>query len=142
MDDEQLEFAPIVNDQVGVVCRSDHPLAQAGDALHWAQLQGEPMIRNGTSQLLAGTEAEGLLTHSRLFISNMISLIAMLEEGVGISTLPYLAFPQENEKLAFVPLVEPKVERHIGMLTRKGRSLSPAAGALMAFLQVQLAQAG
>jgi hypothetical protein len=34
--------------------------------------------------------------------------------------LPYLAFPQENEKLAFVPLVEPKVERHIGMLTRKG----------------------
>jgi DNA-binding transcriptional LysR family regulator len=56
MDDEQLEFAPIVNDQVGVVCRSDHPLAQAGDALHWAQLQGEPMIRNGTSQLLAGTE--------------------------------------------------------------------------------------
>ncbi|MGE8386116.1 MAG: LysR substrate-binding domain-containing protein, partial [Pseudomonas putida] len=142
MDDEQLEFAPIVNDQVGVVCRSDHPLAQAGDPLHWAQLQGVPMIRNGTSQLLAGTEAEGLLAHSRLFISNMISLIAMLEEGVGISTLPYLAFPQENDKLVFVPLVEPKVERHIGMLTRKGRSLSPAAGALMAFLQVQLAQAG
>jgi len=124
------------------VCRSDHPLAQAGDPLHWAQLQGVPMIRNGTSQLLAGTEAEGLLTHSRLFISNMISLIAMLEEGVGISTLPYLAFPQENDKLVFVLLVEPKVERHIGMLTRKGRSLSPAAGALMAFLQVQLAQAG
>lgn len=100
------------------------------------------MIRNGTSQLLAGTEAEGLLADSRLFISNMISLIAMLEEGVGISTLPYLAFPQENDKLAFVPLVEPKVERQIGMLTRKGRSLSPVAGALMAFLQVQLAKAG
>jgi len=24
---------------------------------------------------------------------------------VGISTLPYLAFPRENDKLAFVPLV-------------------------------------
>ena len=33
---------------------------------------GVPMIRNGTSQLLAGTEAEGLLADSRLFISNMI----------------------------------------------------------------------
>lgn len=142
VDDDQLEFAPIVNDQVGVVCRSDHPLAQAGGQLHWAQLLGVPMIRNGTSQLLAGTEAEGLLADSRLFISNMISLIAMLEEGVGISTLPYLAFPQENDKLAFVPLEEPRVERHIGMLTRKGRSLSPVAGALMAFLQVQLAKAG
>lgn len=133
--DEQVEFSPILNDQVGVVCRADHPLVQMGGALHWSQLRGLPMIRNGTSRLLEGTDAECLLEHSRLSISNMISLIAMLEEGVGISTLPYLAFPQENEKLAFLPLAEPKVERQIGMLTRKGRSLSPAAQALMNFLQ-------
>ena len=135
MADEQLEFAPMLHDQVGVVCRADHPLAQAGEALHWSQLQGLAMIRNGTSRLLEGTDAEGLLAHSRLFVSNMISLIAMLEEGVGISTLPYLAFPQENDKLAFLPLAAPKVERQIGLLTRKGRSLSPAAQALMLFLK-------
>ncbi|WP_433887202.1 LysR substrate-binding domain-containing protein [Pseudomonas vranovensis] len=135
MADEQIEFAPMLHDQVGVVCRADHPLAQAGEALHWSQLQGLAMIRNGTSRLLEGTDAEGLLAYSRLFVSNMISLIAMLEEGVGISTLPYLAFPQENDKLAFLPLAAPKVERQIGLLTRKGRSLSPAAQALMAFLK-------
>lgn len=138
MEDEQIEFAPIAHDQVGVVCRADHPLVQVGGALHWSQLQGLPMIGNGTSRLLEGTDAACLLEHSRLFVSNMISLIAMLEEGVGISTLPYLAFPLENEKLAFLPLAAPKVERQIGMLTRKGHSLSPAAGALMAFLQAQL----
>ncbi|MCO7564956.1 LysR substrate-binding domain-containing protein [Pseudomonas sp. S 311-6] len=142
MADEQVEFVPILNDQVGVVCRSDHPLVQGGGTLHWSQLQGVPIIRNGTSRLLEGTEAECLLAHSRLFVSNMISLIAMLEEGVGISTLPYLAFPLENEKLAFLPLAEPKVERQIGMLTRKGRSLSPAAEALMTFLRAQLPKAG
>lgn len=142
MEDEQIEFAPIANDQVGVVCRADHPLVQVGEALHWSQLQGVPMIRNGTSRLLEGTDAACLLEHSRLFVSNMISLIAMLEEGAGISTLPYLAFPLENEKLAFLPLAAPKVERQIGMLTRKGRSLSPAAGALMAFLRDQLPSAG
>ncbi|MVV51732.1 LysR family transcriptional regulator [Pseudomonas sp. PB120] len=140
--DEQVEFSPIINDQVGVVCRADHPLVLAKGALHWSQLQGLPMIRNGTSRLLEGTDAECLLEHSRLSISNMISLIAMLEEGVGISTLPYLAFPQENEKLAFLPLAEPKVERQIGMLTRKGRSLSPAAGALMRFLQANTSPLG
>lgn len=137
MEDEQIEFMPIAHDQVGVVCRADHPLVQVGGALHWSQLQGLPMIGNGTSRLLEGTDAACLLEHRRLFVSNMISLIAMLEEGVGISTLPYLAFPLENEKLAFLPLAAPKVERQIGMLTRKGRSLSPAAGALMAFLQAQ-----
>ncbi|MEW9904872.1 LysR family transcriptional regulator [Pseudomonas putida] len=142
MEDEQIEFAPIAHDQVGVVCRADHPLVQVGGALHWSQLQGLPMIGNGTSRLLEGTDAACLLEHSRLFVSNMISLIAMLEEGVGISTLPYLAFPLENEKLAFLPLAAPKVERQIGMLTRKGRSLSPAAGALMAFLRAQLPNAG
>lgn len=135
MADEQIEFAAMLHDQVGVVCRADHPLALAGEALHWSQLQGLAMIRNGTSRLLEGTDAEGLLAHSRLFVSNMISLIAMLEEGVGISTLPYLAFPLENDKLAFLPLAEPKVERQIGLLTRKGRSLSPAAQALMTFLK-------
>lgn len=142
MADEHIEFAPILHDQMGVVCRIDHPLVQAGEPLHWSRLQGLPMIRNGTSRLLEGTEAEGLLEHSRLFVSNMISLIAMLEEGVGISTLPYLAFPLENERLAFLPLAEPKVERQIGMLTRKGRSLSPAAQALMDFLRTQLPRAG
>ena len=91
---------------------------------------------------MEGTDAECLLEHSRLFISNMISLIAMLEEGVGISTLPYLAFPQENNKLAFLPLTEPKVERQIGMLARKGRSLSPAAGALMKFLKANTVPLG
>ncbi|EKT4466722.1 LysR family transcriptional regulator [Pseudomonas putida] len=136
--DEQIDFAPILHDQVGVVCRADHPLVQVNQALHWSQLRGVAMIGNGTSRLLEGTEAECLLEHSRLFVSNMISLIAMLEEGAGVSTLPYLAFPLENEKLAFLPLAEPKVERQIGMLTRKGRSLSPAAGALMAFLRAHL----
>ncbi|MHC6225196.1 LysR family transcriptional regulator [Pseudomonas sp. X10] len=140
MADEQIEFVPILHDQMGVVCRADHPLVHADGALHWSQLQGLPMIRNGTSRLLEGTDAECLLEHSRLFVSNMISLIAMLEEGVGISTLPYLAFPLENEKLTFLPLAEPKVERQIGMLTRKGRSLSPAAQALMGFLTAQLPQ--
>jgi DNA-binding transcriptional LysR family regulator len=81
-----------------------------------------------------------LLADSRLFISNMISLIAMLEEGRD----QYLAVPRFSageRKTGVRALVEPKVERHIGMLTRKGRSLSPVAGALMAFLQVQLAKA-
>lgn len=119
---------------IGDLCRRDHPLVAAGGALHWSSLQAYPLVRNGTSRLLEGTEAAGLLESSLLFVSNMISLIAMLEEGIGITTLPYLAFPAGNEQLAFLPLSEPKVERQIGILSRKGRSLSPAAAALMGFL--------
>lgn len=137
-EDAQIAFTSIISDQVGIVCRFDHPLAQAGAAVDWTQLQGVPMIRNGTSRLLEGTDAEVLLEQSRLFVSNMISLIAMLEEGVGVSTLPFLAFPVENEKLSFVPLSYPRVERKIGILAPKGRSLSPAADKMMVFLKKYL----
>jgi DNA-binding transcriptional LysR family regulator len=68
----------------------------------------------------------------------MISLIAMLEQGIGITTLPSLAFPQGNEQLVFLPLSEPKVERQIGILCRKGHSLSPAAAELMSFLKANM----
>ncbi|WP_166363345.1 LysR family transcriptional regulator [Pseudomonas akapageensis] len=138
MPDENIEFRPVLSDQVGVVCRRDHPLAATGGALHWSSLQSWPLVRNGTSRLLEGTEAAGLLDSSLLFVSNMISLIAMLEEGIGITTLPYLAFPAGNEQLVFLPLSQPKVERQIGILCRKGRSLSPAAAQLMGFLYENL----
>jgi len=124
---------------------SEHPKIQIsiqdGNAdsvqqlLHWSRLQDYPLVRNGTSRLLEGTQAAGLLESSLLFVSNMISLIAMLEEGIGITTLPSLAFPVGNEQLVFLPLMEPKVERQIGILCRKGRSLSPAAAELMGFLR-------
>jgi DNA-binding transcriptional LysR family regulator len=136
LPDESIEFLPILSDQVGVVCRHDHPLAaMGGAALHWSSLLAYPLVRNGTSRLLEGTAAAGLLESSLLFVSNMISLIAMLEQGIGITTLPSLAFPLGNEQLVFLPLSEPKVERQIGILCRKGHSLSPAAAELMGFLK-------
>jgi len=138
MPDERIDFLPILSDQVGVVCRHDHPLAEAGGALHWSSLQAYPLVRNGTSRLLEGTDAQGLLESSLLFVSNMISLIAMLEQGIGITTLPSLAFPQGNDQLVFLPLSAPKVERQIGILCRKGHSLSPAAAELMKFLQANM----
>ncbi|MCX2900455.1 LysR family transcriptional regulator [Pseudomonas mandelii] len=138
MPDENIDFLPILSDQVGVVCRKDHPLAAAGAELHWSSLQAYPLVRNGTSRLLEKTEAAVLLESSLLFVSNMISLIAMLEEDIGITTLPSLAFPAGNKHLVFVPLAEPRVERQIGILSRKNRSLSPAAAELMEFLRLNM----
>jgi len=65
----------------------------------------------------------------------MISLTAMLEAGVGITTLPRLAFPQEHQRLRFIPLADPHVERQIGLLRRAGQSLSPAAQAMESFIR-------
>jgi DNA-binding transcriptional LysR family regulator len=129
-----ITFTPIWEDQLGVVCRDDHPLADATE-LHWKELRKQRLIRNGTSRLLEGTEAEPLLNDFQFLISNMLSLIAMLEAGLGITTLPWFAFPSDNTKLRFIPLTTPKVIRHIGLVQLKNKSLSPAAEALATFIQ-------
>jgi DNA-binding transcriptional LysR family regulator len=126
-------FTPIWEDRIGVVCRSDHPLADAKE-LHWKELRQQRLIRNGTSRLLEDSEAAPLLEDSQFYISSMMSLIAMLEAGIGITTLPWFAFPKDSANLRFIPLSVPTVVRHIGIVQLNDKSLSPAAQALADFI--------
>jgi DNA-binding transcriptional LysR family regulator len=137
VQDESLAFSPLFEDNVGVVLRKDHPLA-GRHSLKWQELTEERFIANGTSRLLKHTPAASLVDNNDFFISNMISLLAMLEAGSGITTLPRLAFPIGNEKLCFVPLSEPKLVRQIGIIKQASRSLSPSAQALEKMIQAQL----
>ncbi|MBQ0747089.1 MAG: hypothetical protein KBT82_05315 [Marinobacter sp.] len=97
--DEDLEYTHLFEDKIGVVCRQDHPLA-SHETLGWRSLQGEKLIRNGTSRLLMSTAAAELVENSAFYISNTISLIAMLEAGAGITTLPRLAKDTYAERQA------------------------------------------
>ncbi|RDE24855.1 LysR family transcriptional regulator [Motiliproteus coralliicola] len=126
-------FIPIWEDRIGVVCPNDHPLADSTE-LHWKELRKHRLIGNGTSRLLEDSEARPLLGASQFYISNMISLIAMLEAGFGVTTLPWYAFPQESKTLTFIPLKTPTVIRRIGIVTLNSRSLTPPAKALVDFI--------
>ncbi|MFG0465352.1 LysR substrate-binding domain-containing protein [Pseudomonas putida] len=131
--DSDILFTPIWKDSLGVVCRDDHRLADQAQ-LGWRQLRGERLIANGTSRLLAGSEAEELVSDSQFYLSNMISLLAMLEAGMGITTLPHFAFPTGHDRLRFIPLSDPVVKRDIGIVCLANRSLPVAAQALFDFI--------
>lgn len=134
-DVEQSEkhFTPVWEDRLGVVCPNSHPLAKHSE-IHWQALQQYRLISNGTSRLLKGSEAESLLTHSQYYISNMMSLVAMLEAGFGVTTLPWYAFPKNNAQLTFIPLHTPVITRHIGIVRLNNKSLAPPAQALVDFI--------
>jgi len=129
-------FTPIWDDQIGVVCPINHPIADYKE-IHWEELKQHRLISNGTSRLLEDSEAKPLLGQSQFYISNMISLIAMLEAGFGITTLPWYAVPKDNQKLKFIPLSSPKVIRRIGIVQMNNKSLSPPAEALVEFILSQ-----
>lgn len=127
---EQVEFIPLWQDSLGVVCQIDHPLSDKL-SLNWSQLLDYSYIKNGTSVLLENSEAEILLKNAQYNISNMISLIAMLEVNLGITTLPQYAFPTNNSNLKFIPLSSPSILRNIGLVCLKNKTLNPTARKLM-----------
>ena len=127
---DEFRVDPVYHDRIGVVCRDDHPLAVANGALAWESLKRYTLIRNGTSRLLEHTEAAPLLADSHLYVSNMVSLLALLEAGMGVTTLPRLAVPANHPRLCFRPLARPAVEREISIVRPARRSLSPAAALL------------
>ncbi|MFT7491953.1 MAG: LysR family carnitine catabolism transcriptional activator [Pseudohongiellaceae bacterium] len=135
-DHSNMMFTPIWEDRIGMVCPNGHPLADR-QGVHWKDLRQHRLISNGTSRLLENTDARPLLDHSQFYVSNMISLIAMLEAGLGITTLPWYAFPKESTTLQFIPLETPSVTRRIGIVKLNNKSLTPSAQALVDFILEQ-----
>jgi DNA-binding transcriptional LysR family regulator len=60
-------------------------------------------------------------------LGHSATVFGLVEAGVGISVLPWLALPlPANSSLVALPLV-PRVERTVELVRRRDRSLSPAA---------------
>lgn len=122
-----IDFTPLLSDPLGVVCLKSHPLADFQQGVKWYQIEPYPFIRNGTCKLLANTAANVLMNKARYSIENITSLYSVLTLGIGVTTLPKLAFPETDTNLIWLPLIEPKVERQIGIFHLLDRHISPQA---------------
>lgn len=127
------DFIPIWEDSVGIICAKDHPLTSL-EKITWQDLRDYQYIYNGTSSLLKNTEAEELTLDTQYQVPNVISIIAILEMGFGLTTLPQYAFPKHNPNLAFLPLASPIVKRQVGIVTLKEKTLVPVAQAFYDFI--------
>jgi DNA-binding transcriptional LysR family regulator len=55
-------------------------------------------------------------------------MIGLVEAGLGVAAVPLMAMPAEDHPiLTRVPLTDPWVMRSVGLLKRRGRTLTPAA---------------
>jgi DNA-binding transcriptional LysR family regulator len=61
-------------------------------------------------------------------VRHVSTLVGLVEAGLGVAAVPRLAMPgSDHPTLVSVPLVEPTITRTMGLIRRRGRSLSPAA---------------
>ena len=122
----ELTFTPLFTDQLQLVCHRDHELAETSGPIAWEQLNQATFLDSGITQALKNRQD---VATSRFDFPNITTLIAMLKANLGVSILPSLAMPLNDDSLVSRPLL-PTETRHIGLLCRRGWTLSPAAEAM------------
>ncbi|MFT5226553.1 MAG: DNA-binding transcriptional LysR family regulator [Polaribacter sp.] len=121
----------LLTDPIGVVCSHLHPLASLNRPLTWSDIRKETFIANGTCNHIQNDEFQSILTLAEIDVQNTTSLLAMIAEGVGITTLPRLAVPADRKDVVFLTLEYKNLYRTIGIITPIERSLSPAGSAFV-----------
>jgi len=136
--DPNIQFTPLIEDRFGVLCRCDHPLAASRRPLPWDALRGQSILGNVMHRQLAETRAWDFVAAPHIHVTNLPTLLALVENGLGVTPIPALACPREARGLAFIPLVRPTRARTIGIMALAGRSLLPAADAMVTLMKVHL----
>jgi len=136
---EALRYRHWIDDPFLLLCRADDPLAARASA-SWSVFAQQPFIASGdNSSIRPITDAvflhKGLHVPPALEFPSVPAAGALVRAGLGITALPRLAFRLlDREDLAAVPLTGPAMSRPLGLVTRAGRSLSPAARSFMDLL--------
>ena len=141
-----LDFEPLVEERFVAACRRDHALARSR-RVTWAQLAEHDYISVGRAsgnrvlldQALAGLARRPQAIYETQHVNTALGLV---EAGLGVAAIPSMAMPgRDHPLLVSVPLVDPVVTRKVGLIRRRGRSLSPAARQLYElFSQVKRAR--
>lgn len=135
----EIEFQKLVEDPFVLACRHDHPLA-ARKHVSWAELASHRVItvgrNSGNRALIDNALARhGLQLNWAYEVSHLSGSLGLVEAGLGIAVLPRLATPAADHPIIrTVRLADPEVSRTIGIVRRRGATLSPHANQFLRIL--------
>ncbi len=131
----ELASRVLARDGFNAVFPKDSSLARKR-VIRWKDLAAHPFVamtyETGVRELVdQAAEQSGIRLNIVAEVSNIATLFGMLEEGIGISALPGLVLPRdENAYIRHARFADNNVERTIRIFWRAGIGLSPSAMAL------------
>ncbi len=136
-DDESVITHPIWDDPLVFMVAMDHPLALQGRHCSLADVAAHPAILPGlntyTGQIIKRLFAEHRLELKVSMATNYLETIRMMAAvGLGWTVLPATML---NEELRTLPVRDITLQRTLGLVYHRGRSLSRAAQAFTAVLE-------
>lgn len=132
IESAEIQFEALIKDLYYAVLPKGHRLAsQKNVALQ--QLEASPFVafKSGTGlrQILdAALSKVDCRINIACEVEQLTTVKALVEIGLGISAVPSFCIPAiQAENIVTRLIVDPNVEREIGIITRQGPSLPPAA---------------
>ncbi|SDH89010.1 LysR family transcriptional regulator [Pseudomonas abietaniphila] len=128
----EVDFELLLQERYVVACRRDHPLAER-EQVSWEEMyeydyisldktSGNRMVLD--QALLRSPAKKPSICETR----HVTTMIGLVEAGLGVAAVPSIAMPAAGHPiLVSVPLIEPEVLRNVGLIKRRGRTLTPAA---------------
>lgn len=133
-----LEFAPIMDDRVGILCRTGHPLTSRKSVIP-ADLEAQVWLAHSRGSLLRQqTEAAMIASDVRSMhivceTDSIRSVLEIIAETDLITTMPRVTTqPYLEDRLQFLPFDHPQFHRPLGSIKRTNAAESPIADRLLA----------
>lgn len=131
----EIEFSLLMEERYVIACRKDHPIASR-TSITWAEAYQHDYItldKSSGNRLVIdrALPAVRFARESVCEARHVTTVLGLIEAGLGLAAVPSIAMPVATHPiLASVALTEPEVVRQMGLLKRRGRTLTPAALAL------------
>jgi len=126
-----LDYEPLFEDRFVLISHRDHPLAGTRN-LTWEDVAAHNFIKmragSGTTNLLERSLGEKIrFLSGDLEVGHFNALLGFVGQNLGVSVIPTLVqLKRLDLDLAATPISDPVISRSLGIVTYKGRSLSPA----------------
>lgn len=135
-----LDYRPLASDSFVLLIPQAHPLAEGTGPVRWAEVATLTHISMPLPSSVRQYVDAAMLEHRVRFepryeVEHLATINAMVVAGLGVAALPELAaVVAPRDGLVQRRLVEPEMRRPIGLVTRRGRSLSIASAAMVDIL--------
>lgn len=139
-----LEYTPLGSDRFVLLLPIRHPMAQQSGPVCWAETVALPHVSMPAPTSVRQHADNALLQSGIRFapryeVEHLATITAMVAAGLGVAALPELAVRvARSDQVVKRRLTAPDHPRSIGLITRRGRSLSLAATVLVELLKEEL----
>lgn len=139
-----LDYKPLAADGFVLLIPAGHALARGRRPLRWPEVAGLTHISMPLPASVRQYADAALLQHRLRFapryeVEHLATINAMVGAGLGVAALPELAAAVAAlHGVVRRRLVDPDMPRPIGLVTRRHRSLSPAAAEMVALLREEM----